>query len=525
MTGPRSRASLVRGAALVLLGASACSVGPKFVKPEVSIRASWSEHADPRLSSQAPIDVAWWRAFNDPILDHLIDVAYQQNLSLQVAGLRILEARAQLGIAIGEQYPTNQNPIGSATLTGINSHSASSGNIDLLAGNFQVGFDALWEVDFWGKFRKGVRAAKAAYFATVADWDDALVALSAEVARTYAAIRTFQVLIELARQNVAVEEEGLHIAESRFKNGATSELDVTQATNLLETTRASIPELQVSLQQADNALCTLLGRAGGCAEAQLGGPGAIPTVPPQVAVSVPAEMLRRRADIRGAELRAVAQCDRIGVAKADLFPKLVLFGSIGTQTVESRGAPAGIGSLINIFNPGTLIYTVGANLIWPILFYPQILNNVRVQDARLQELLVEYQDTVLRAAEEVEDGIAGFLHEQDAAVFAQNAVTAAETSVKLAMIQYREGAIDYQRVVDTQRQLLQSQNSLARMRSTVVTDLIALYKALGGGWELRQGDPFVRDATRVEMQKRTNWGSYFDKPLQPKQANGPPPHR
>ena len=516
MPDPRSRANRVRTIALLLVAASGCTVGPKFVKPEVSIRARWSEHADPRLATQAPVDAAWWRAFHDPTLDRLVDLAYQQNLPLQIAGLRILEARAQLGIAVGQQYPTNQSPIGSATLTGLNSHSANSGNIDLLAGNFQVGFDAMWEVDFWGKLRRGVRAAKATYFATVADYDDALVALSAEVARTYALIRTYEALIALARENVAVEEEGLHIAEARFKNGATSELDVAQATNLLETTRASIPELQVSLQQASNALCTLVGRTTGCAEAQLGAPGAIPTVPPQVAVSVPAEMLRRRADIRAAELRAVAQCDRIGVAKADLFPKLVLFGSIGTQTVESRGAPAGVGSLINIFNPGTLIYTVGANLIWPILFYPQILNNVRVQDARLQELLVEYQDTVLRAAQEVEDGITGFLREQEAALFTESAVTAAETSVKLAMIQYREGAIDYQRVVDAQRALLQSQNSLARMRSTVATDLIALYKALGGGWELRQGDPFVREPARVEMQKRTNWGSYFDKPPKPR---------
>ncbi len=510
--------------ALALLATAGCPISPKFVRPEVPLNARWS--ADPRLAANLAVDVAWWRSFNDPALDQLIELAYRQNLPLQLAGLRILEARAQLGIAIGQQYPTNQNPIGSATLTGVDSHSANGTNIDLLAGNFQVGFDAMWEVDFWGKYRRGVKAAKAAYFATVADYDDALVALTAEVARTYALVRTFQVLIELARQNVAVQLEGQQIAESRFRNGATSELDVAQATNLLESTRASIPELQVSLQQAEDALCTLIGRPTGCAAPLVGGPSAIPTPPAEVAVGVPAELLRRRPDIRGAELRAVAQCDRIGVAKSDLFPKLVLVGSVGTQTVSSSGAPSGVSSLLNIFNPGTLIYTVGASLFWPILFYPQILNNVRVQDARLQQLLVEYQDTVLRAAQEVEDGIAGFVHEREAAVFADNAVTAAETAVRLALVQYREGATDYQRVVDTQRALLQSQNALARTRSSVTTDLIALYKALGGGWELRQADPVVRDAARVEMQKRTNWGSYFDKPLPPPQANGSPPtHR
>jgi NodT family efflux transporter outer membrane factor (OMF) lipoprotein len=488
-----------------------CPITPKFVKPEVALNSGWFGSGDPRLALR-PTDRAWWKSFNDPTLDHLIEVAYQQNLPLEIAGLRIFEARAQLGLAVAKQYPTNQNPIGSASLNGLNSHTVSSGDIDILAGNFQVGFDAMWEVDLFGKLRRGVKAAKATWFATVADYDDALVSLSAEVARTYALIRTYQVLLALAQEHVAAEEEQQHIAESRFKNGATSELDLAQATNLLESTRASVPEMRLNLQQAENALCTLIGRATGCAAPLLGGPPVIPAVPVQVAISVPAEMLRRRPDIRGAELRALAQCDRIGVAKSDFFPRLVLFGSVGTQTITSTGTPPALSGLTSLFNPGTLIYSVGASLFWPILFYPQILNNVRVQDARLQELYVDYRNTVLKAAQEVDDGIAGFLREQEAAQFEQNAVAAAQNAVKLSLVQYREGATDYQRVVDSQRNLLQAQNNLARMRSATATNLIAVYKALGGGWELRQDQPFVRDATREEMQKRTNWGSYFAKP-------------
>jgi len=499
-------------AGLLLLLASGCPISPKYVRPDVPLPPNWSASSDPRLAAKLAVDVAWWHTFNDPTLDRLIEIAYRQNLPLQLAGLRILEARAQLGIAMGQQYPTNPGAIAGATLTGLNEHNATAGDVDILAGRYQVGFDALWEIDFWGKFRRGVKAAKATYLATVADYDDALVALDAEVARTYALIRTFQVLIELARQNAAVQEEGQQIAESRFRNGATSELDVTQATTLLENTRASIPELQVSLQQAENALCTLIGRAPGCAPPLLAGPSVIPTPPAQVAVSVPAEMLRRRPDIRGAELRAVAQCDRIGVAKTDLFPRLTIVGSIGTMTVNSTGIPSGgLASIASLFNPGTLLYNIGANLFWPILAYPQILNNVRVQDARLQQLLVDYKSTVLRAAQEVEDGIAGFLREQEAAIFAQNAATAAQTSVKLALIQYREGAADYQRVIDSQRALLDSQNNLARIHSATTTSLIALYKALGGGWEPRQGQSVVTDENRVEMQKRTNWNGYFRK--------------
>lgn len=503
----------------LVLAAPACLVGPGFGKPKVSLNANWSESRDPRLATAAAADIAWWKTFADPTLDELIELAYHQNLSLQIAGLRILEARAQLGIAVGQQYPSNPGPIARAAVVKPSEHAANSANIDHYYGEYQVGFDAIWELDFWGKYRRGVRSANASYLATVADYDDALVSLSAEVARTYVLVRTFEVLIDLATQNARVQEEGLQIAESRFRNGATSELDVAQATNLLESTRATIPTLQIGLQQARNGLSTLLGRPTGYVQVLLADPRGIPAPPARVAVSVPAEMLRRRPDIRGAELRAVAQCERIGVAKADLYPKFVLFGSIATQTISVGGGSSAINSsFTNLFGPGSWAYNLGGSLFWPILNYPRILNNVRVEDSRFQQSLVEYVNTVLRAAQEAEDGMTGFLREQDAAAFAQHAVTAAETSVQLALVQYREGAVDYQRVLDTQRALLDSQNRLAGTRSSAVTNLIALYKALGGGWELRQGDPVVTEGTRREMQERTNWGGYFSNPL------GPGPH-
>jgi len=237
-----------------------------------------------------------------------------------------------------------------------------------------------------------------------------------------------------------------------------------------------------------------------------------------VAVSVPAEMLRRRPDIRGAELRAAAQCERIGIAKAELYPSFVLNGSIATQTTSGLGTSvsrATSSSFTNLFGPGSLAYNAGGSLFWPILAYPQLLNNTRVEDARFQQALVAYVNTVLLAAQEVDDGMIGFLRQQDAAKFEQNAVTAAESSVRLALVQYREGAVDFQRVLDSQRSLLDSQNQLANTRSSAVTDLIALYKALGGGWELRQGDPVVPEPTRREMQDRTYWDGYLSKPPGP----------
>lgn len=510
----------------LVLPASACLVGPDFAKPRVALNTSWSEGRDPRLATSAAIDIAWWKTFADPTLDQLIELAYHQSLALQVAGLRILEARAQLGIAVGQQYPTNPGPIARAAVVKPSEHAFGSFINHHYYGEYQIGFDAIWELDFWGKYRRGVRAANAAYLATVADYDDALVSISAEVARTYVAIRTFEVLIDLARQNERVQEEGLEIAESRFRNGATSELDVVQATNLLESTRATIPVLEIGQRQAQNALSTLLGRPTGYVQSLLGAPRGIPAPPAKVAVSVPAEMLRRRPDIRGAELRAAAQCERIGIAKAQLYPSFVLSGSIGTQTTSGVGTslfdipPA---SFTNLFGPGSLAYNLGGSVFWPILAYRQLLNGVRVEDARFQQSLVEYVNTVLQAAREVEDGMIGFLRQEDAAVFEQNAVTAAESSVRLALVQYREGAVDYQRVLDTQRALLDSQNRLASTRSESVTELIALYKALGGGWELRQGDPVVPDPIQREMQDRTYWGGSFSKPPGPETHATDPP--
>jgi NodT family efflux transporter outer membrane factor (OMF) lipoprotein len=506
--------NVVAAGLLISVVAAGCAVGPDYARPKVLLNTKWS--SDARRATDAAIDIAWWKAFHDPTLNRLIEAAYRQNLSLQIAGLRILEARAELGIAVGDQLPQNVDPIASATAVGLSRHGVNIANVDRHYNEYQIGFDALWELDLWGKYRRGVRAAHASYLASVADYDDAITSLTAEVARTYVLIRTFEVLIDQARQNVDVQQDALEIADSRFRNGATSELDVAQATNLLESTRATIPALQIGLKQAENALSTLLGQPTGYVRSMLVNPKGIPTPPKDVAVGVPAQLLRRRPDIRAAELRAIAQCQRIGVAKAELYPSLFLFGSIGTQATSSSGGAGVSSSIKDLFGPGSLVYAAGGSVFWPILGYPRIINRVRVEDARFQQSLVGYVNAVLVAAQEVEDGVAGFLLSQEAVVFAQNAVTSADTSVRLALVQYREGAVDYQRVVDTQRVLLAAQNRLTEAQSSVTTNAIALYKALGGGWEIRQGDSVVRENTRREMKKRTYWGGYLSKPSRPK---------
>jgi NodT family efflux transporter outer membrane factor (OMF) lipoprotein len=489
----------------LVLAVGGCAVGPDFVKPESQVNENWSEKADERIATQTDIDSQWWKSFNDPKLDQFVQMAYQQNLPLQIAGLRILESRARLGIAVGGQYP-QQEIFGSVSNVGLGEHASNGATLDRSFWDYQTGFDASWELDFWGRIRRDVESAQAELVASMADYDDALVTLTSEVARTYTVIRTFEVLVDLANANAKLQEEGLRIAKARFENGATSELDVTQATTLLESTRATIPKLQASLQQAQNALSTLLGQTTGDVQKLMEGSRVIPTAQPKVGVSVPAELLRRRPDIRSAELSAMAQCARIGIAKADLYPSFSLFGQVGFQSSSDGGVQSNNAKFHNLFDGDSFTYSFGPGFNWPIFNFGRIENNVRVQDARFQQFIVNYQDTVLRAAQEVEDAMSGFLRSLEAAAFDQNAVNAAKRSAEIAMIQYKEGAVDFQRVIDVQRSLLQEENNLAQTQSSIATNLIALYKALGGGWELRQGQPIVPEDMQTEMQKRTNWG-------------------
>ena len=502
-----------------------CMVGPNFVKPEGNLAENWSGEGDSRVMTQTAVDKLWWKAFNDPTLDQLIQLAYQQNLPLQIAGLRILEARARLGVAIGWQYPQQQEVFGGATGVGLSKNAANSFGSDRSFWDYQLGFDAGWELDFWGKFRREVEAAYADMLASVANYDDALVSLTAEVARTYTVIRTYEVLIEITSANAKVQEDGLTIAESRFRNGVTTELDVAQARTLFESTRSTIPQLQTGLQQAQNALSTLLGQPTGGVQKLLSEQKGIPTAPAEVSVSVPAELLRRRPDIRNAELAAAAQCARVGIAQTDLYPSFSLFGEIGLQSSSDGGVRSGNADFENLWDADSFFYSFGPGIRWPIFNYGRIKNNVRIQDARFQQSLVSYQDTVLIAAQEVEDAMAGFLKAQETAVFEQNAVNAAQRSVEIAFVQYREGAVDYQRVLDTQRALLQEENNLAQARSSIATNLIALYKALGGGWELRKDQPIIPESTQAEMQNRTNWGRLLPAPPAPEPLNLPPPAR
>jgi NodT family efflux transporter outer membrane factor (OMF) lipoprotein len=489
-------------------------VGPDYTKPTAPEAEEWIQKDDPKIRSE-PTDLStWWKVFDDPILDALIETAYQQNLPLQIAGIRILEARAQLGIAVGSQYPQSQLARGSYTYTALSEHAANTtSSLDFHYGEIDLGFDAAWELDFWGKFRRSVESSLGVLEASVASYDDILVTLTAEVARTYVLIRTFEERLEIARENVRIQERSLRIAEARFEGGEVTELDVQQARALLGDTQALIPRLQSSLRQAKNGLGILLGTLPGQADGILTERKSIPTMPAEVAVGIPTELLRRRPDIRFAERQLAAQSAQIGVAKADLYPHFVLFGSIGIRASDAALTAAGglSGSTFSdLWDSDSIEFFGGPAFKWDILNYGRIRNRVRVQDARFQQLVVNYQNTVLRAAQEVEDSMVAFLRGQEEAGFLSNSVAAAARSVELSMIQYREGLVDYQRVLDTQRFLAQEQDFLTATTGSVAVNLVAMYKALGGGWQIRAGKDFVPDETKAEMRDRTGWGKFLE---------------
>ena len=482
-------------------------VGPDFVKPEAPVEEKWIDSGNPKIAPGVDRQNDWWKLFNDPELSLLVEKGYQQNLSLQAAGVRILDARARLGIAVGRQYPQRQEAFGGYSREQFSQNSA---NVPLQRrfDFFSVGFDTAWEMDFWGRFRRDVESAHAELGAAIADYDDLLVSLVAEIASTYVRIRAFEERLEVARSNVSIQQQSQRIANARFRGGAVTELDVAQATALLRSTQSTIPPLQAARQQARNALATLLGVPPGQLKNLLGAGGKLPTAPSEVAVGIPAALLRRRPDIRSVELQAAAQSAQIGVAKADLFPALSLTGTVAFDADDAA----------KVFRGNSLAGSAGPSFQWPVLNYGRLKDNVRVQDARFQQLIITYQDTVLRAQKEVEDAITSFLQSQEEAKFLSDSVQAAKRSFDLALIQYREGTINFQPVLDTQEFLLQQQERLTNSRADVPLSLIALFKALGGGWEMRKGKDFVSDRTKAEMKTRTDWGDLLSR----KEVESPP---
>jgi len=463
--------------------ANGFKVGPNYAPPPAAVAPAWIDAADKRVRSESDDLSHWWKVFNDPVLDDLIGSAYRQNLTLRAAGFRILQARAQLNIDIGNLLPQSQKMVGDYARYSLSEEVANSilrlgfPGVKRYFAQWDYGFNLGWELDFWGRFRRAVEAGSATLDASVDEYGDVLVTLLGDVATYYTQIRTIELRLKFLRDNVELQREALKIAEARFQVKAVDELDVDQARSTLEQTEAQIPELEIALRQANNRLCVLLGIPPEDLKARLGA-GSIPTAPPDVAVGIPADLLRRRPDVRRAERQAAAQSAEIGVAESEFYPHIAILGTIAVSAEKFE----------RLFRGTALNGTIAPAFQWNVLNYGRILNSVRVQDARFQELVAAYQNTVLNANRDVEDGLVTFLRAQERTRHQAASVAAAEKAVKIVVTKYRGGTVDFTRVTQIQLTLVELQDTLAQARGEIALGLIQTYRALGGGWQVGATD-------------------------------------
>jgi multidrug efflux system outer membrane protein len=469
-----------------------CTVGPNHVEPKIDSPASWSvvgEHAPAGLSSSPADVVQWWQLLGDSTLDSLIERAVESNHDLRIAHARLREARAARGIAAAALFP-NVDVGGSYTRSrrsenvgfegapaGAGGGGAGGGSMFSAPGEetdlYQVGFDAGWELDFFGRVRRSVEAADANIGAAAANRRDVLVSLLGDVARHYTDLRGYQRRLDIARRNIDAQQQTVDLSNARFKAGLVSELDVAQAKAQLATTQSQVPALESAARQAIHALGLLVGRQPESLIQELTPHADIPSTPPQVPVGLPSDLLRRRPDIRAAERALAAATANIGVATADLFPRFTLTGSLGLAADDAA----------MVFNAGSRAFTFGPSVTWPIFDAGRIRANIAVHNARQEQALAAYEVTVLRSFRDVEDALIAYWKALERRVMLTQAVDANRRAVELSSELYSRGLGDFLRVLESQRALYAVEDQLVQSDRDVTANFIALYKALGGGWE------------------------------------------
>jgi NodT family efflux transporter outer membrane factor (OMF) lipoprotein len=486
----------------VLISSGCTTLGPDYEKPTASVQTDWIEYEDPLLEATSPVDPQWWKAaFNDPVLDQLVETALAENLTLRSAGLRVLQARQQLAIAVGSQYPQQQTISGSANTQGYDNSSFET---------YDLGFNVSWEADVWGRFSRQIESASAALDASVANYDGVLVSLIADVAQSYLLIRTTQQRLIVARENLGYQQDSVDITTAKFESGEISSLALEQSLTLFYTTRSSLSSLELTLQQLKNSLAVLLGQPPQGMNDLLKTPEPIPSVEPRIAIGMPQDLIRRRPDIRVSERQLAAQSAQIGFAITELYPQFGIGGTVGTSVSTDDGQDFG-----DLFSSGSYGYGLSGFFQWNIFNYGRLKNNVRLQDAVFQQLLEDYRQTVLLAQADVENAIVAFLRSQEQMHSLQLAADAARRAADVSTAQYEDGLVNFNTVNNTLRTLAGQQDRLTSVQGTVTTNLVAIYLSLGGGWELRQSEntlDLIPDVTRDEMLERSKyWDKTFEK--------------
>lgn len=462
-------------AMLAILVVSGCpAVGPNYVLPKTSVSASWHSQLAGGLTAEEMNPktlTSWWNTLNDPKLSSLIDRAVAGNLDLKNARARVREARARRSIAKAGMLPT-LDFAGSDTWTRSSKDTGTGKTSQLYAASFDAG----WELDIFGGVRRSVEAATADLQASQEDLRDVLVSLLAEVALNYVDMRTFQSRLDAAQANLEAQNETYQLTLWRYQANLSDELAVQQARYNLENTRSQIPTLRTGLEEAMNRIAVLLGEQPGKVHEELEKPEPIPVTPLKAAVGVPADVLRRRPDVRLAERELAGQTARVGVATADLYPRFTLSGSVGLEAGSLHHL------LSNLFSSDSWTLSGGPRITWAIFDAGAIRQNIQVQSALQEQALIQYEAAILGALEDVENALVSYAQEQLRRDNLRDATQAAQKAVELAQYEYQAGLTDFSNVLDAQRSLLSFQDQLAQSDGTVTANLIRLYKALGGGW-------------------------------------------
>jgi outer membrane protein TolC len=497
----------------------ACTmVGPNFEAPPTpALPTSWDADA---AAEDARAVADWWQLFEEPALNKLIELGARQNLSVEAAGLRIVQARAALGISDALLFPQQQQIRANASRLYQDNDSYDSAS---------VGLDVGWEMDIWGRYARSIESSEASLYASIASYRDVLVSVTAEIARNYINYRTAQERMYLSEQNIAIQQRVVDMTQVQYESGNVSELDVQQARTQLYATQAALPGLNISRLQARNAIAVLLGelpenidpllalerpqtRASldrrltetmreDVVAAQYTANSVIPLAPTP-GTRIDSQLVLRRPDLQVAELQAQAQSARIGLSEAELYPHFSLFGSIGlSQTVRA-------GHSFDLDDAVTA--SIGPGLSWNVFQYGRIKNQVRIEDARFQQSLNNYNQNVLVAVREVTDALDAYRNSVEKSEYDFKAVESSIRAFNISANQYNNGLVGYQRLLSTVEKMTLREDAYAQTRGSIANQVVTLYKALGGGWEPFSDLPVVKPATVEQMKSRTDWGDYLE---------------
>lgn len=506
--GITKQAILLFASAIFLSG---CAVGPNFEKPQFDAPVSWLADDQKHFFSESQDHKDWWKNFSDPVLNNLVDRALAENQSLEIAGLRIYEGRSQLGLALGTLLPQGVSINAGANRTELSENAEpisylpplTQVGVDSEFSNHRLGFSAAWELDFWGRFRRIVEAAEASFAARIAAYDAATVTLTSEVASSYILLRTIEQRLAVARTNLVLRERSQTISSVRVRNELTSELDLVQASVQVKNNQSLIPRLETALRHVENALGLLIGSAPGEVRKIIGDPADIPVTPRSVAVGIPADLIRRRPDIRQAEYMAAVQSAAIGITKAELYPSFSIAGTVGYSS----------GDLSDLSDVASRESLLGAGFRWNIFNFGRIKNRIRASDARFQQALEAYEIVVLNALREADGAQVAFINSSSEVEALKQAAEQARRAVELANIQYSDGLVDFNRVLFAQQVLLRQEGLLVDARGRVARNLIAIYRSLGGGWQQRSNDSLISEDSKTQMLERTDWGDQLSTPV------------